>query len=562
MLTLRTRLDMTPGSRSRVEIPVSQYDTAVTIVLALYASADSGFTIPSGTTASIRGRKPDGNVISKAVGISGNMVTVELDKQMTAVAGRSIYEIVLESGGEELSSQNFVLSVERAAMDKDSLVSGSEIRELVDVIDRADEIMASAGDSEAYAIGTRGGVAVSSTDPAYQNNSKYWAEHGGGESIAPQFSTSVAYAVGEYVLYENHLYRFATAHPAGAWDASHVTEATAMGEVSNLIPTQAEINLQNAIAKSIGVGYPVESPDPNVYFADEDGKIGIILRDGFDSADAGNGGIETFYHPDYPNGAIVDGDGNLLGVLSAPAGTPGPLRGKTFSILGDSISTYQGYIPSGYAVYYPRGDVDNVEKTWWKKLIALSGMTLVKNASWSGSTVTGNTGSSSAAAGCSDARINDLKDGTTVPDIIICYITTNDWALNKELGSYDSKEDVDTTSATISNIADAYALMLYKIRNTYPNAIVYCVTSLEGRRVSGDSSYPIINTQGNTLHEVNHVVEEVAHIFGARVIDLQTCGIHYWNVANYTVDGTLHPNNAGTTVIADVINRRLVDDFK
>lgn len=328
----------------------------------------------------------------------------------------------------------------------------------------------------------------------------------------------------------------------------------------DLIPTQAEINLQNAIAKSFGIGYPAKSPNSNVYFADEDGKIGVILRDGFDSANSG--GIETFYHPDYPNGAIVDEEGNLLGVLSAPDESVNPLRGKKFSILGDSISTYQGYIPDGYAYWYPRGDVDSVDKTWWKKLIDLSGMILVKNASWSGSTVTGDTGSSSAGAGCSNARIDDLKNGNVLPEIIICYISTNDWAYNNELGSYDSKENVDTTSSTISNIADAYALMLYKIRNNYPNAIVYCVTSLEGRQVSGDTSYPIINTQGNTLHEVNHTITEIAHIFGAKVIDLQTCGIHYWNVSNYTVDGTVHPNDAGTTLIARTIYRQLNNDFK
>ena len=35
----------------------------------------------------------------------------------------------------------------------------------------------SAKDSEAWAVGTRGGTPVPSTDPAYNNNSKYWAEH-------------------------------------------------------------------------------------------------------------------------------------------------------------------------------------------------------------------------------------------------------------------------------------------------------------------------------------------------------------------------------------------------
>ena len=41
--------------------------------------------------------------------------------------------------------------------------------------------VASAGssqDSEAWAVGTRNGTPVSSTDPTYENNAKYWAEHG------------------------------------------------------------------------------------------------------------------------------------------------------------------------------------------------------------------------------------------------------------------------------------------------------------------------------------------------------------------------------------------------
>lgn len=149
MLTLRTGLDMTPGSASRVTIPVSQYDTAVTVVFTLYASGDAGFTIPEGTTAGIRGTKADGNGVSKAAAMEGNVVTVEMDEQMTAFAGDSLYEVVLENGGKKLSSQNFILHVERAAMDKDTLVSGSEIRELVNIIDRTDEIIAAGAQADA-----------------------------------------------------------------------------------------------------------------------------------------------------------------------------------------------------------------------------------------------------------------------------------------------------------------------------------------------------------------------------------------------------------------------------
>lgn len=318
----------------------------------------------------------------------------------------------------------------------------------------------------------------------------------------------------------------------GADGTTYATAGTAVRsqvtDLKNAIDSPAQKHLQKAVENAVGVGYPANNPDSNIYFADEDGNIGIILRQGFDSANIG-------------------GNSSLLG--------------KKFSILGDSISTYNGYIPAGYATYYPKGDIDNVNKTWWKKLSDFSGMSILKNASWSGSTVSGDTSITTGFVGCSDARINELKDGTTLPDIIICYISTNDWAVGVDVGSFDSKEEIPSATV-ISNISDAYALMLYKIRTTYPNADVYCITSLEGRRTNGDASYPIINSKEQTIHEVNHAITEIAHVFGAKIIDLQTCGIHYWNVSNFTVDGTLHPNNAGSSIIAKTIYNKLMNDYQ
>ena len=43
-----------------------------------------------------------------------------------------------------------------------------------------------ARDSEAYALGTRDGEDVGSSDPAYHNNAKYYAEQGGAEVTAAQ----------------------------------------------------------------------------------------------------------------------------------------------------------------------------------------------------------------------------------------------------------------------------------------------------------------------------------------------------------------------------------------
>ena len=45
---------------------------------------------------------------------------------------------------------------------------------------------------------------------------------------AADFSTSTAYAVGDYCVYQGDLYRFKTAHPAGAWNAALLDCQTAL----------------------------------------------------------------------------------------------------------------------------------------------------------------------------------------------------------------------------------------------------------------------------------------------------------------------------------------------
>jgi hypothetical protein len=120
---------MSPGAVSPV-VHVSQYDSDFTIVFTLYCT-DGTFTLESGTTAEIRGTKKSGTGYSATatVNISAKTVTVAGHKQMTAVAGDNIYEITLYKGSKELNSINFVLAVERAAMDQDTVTDETVIRE-------------------------------------------------------------------------------------------------------------------------------------------------------------------------------------------------------------------------------------------------------------------------------------------------------------------------------------------------------------------------------------------------------------------------------------------------
>lgn len=68
-------------------------------------------------------------------------------------------------------------------------------------------------------------VAVKITDEIGQG--------GGGADLtilAPEFNTTTAYGVGEYVTYDGSLYRFTSAHSAGAWNSSQVVEIKAVGQ--------------------------------------------------------------------------------------------------------------------------------------------------------------------------------------------------------------------------------------------------------------------------------------------------------------------------------------------
>ena len=149
MITHSEKLNMTPGGIP-VVIHLSQYDDDFSLVFDLYTT-DGTLSIQSGTTVAIRGTKSDGNgySVDATIDINNSRVTVTGDQQMTAAAGKNIFELTLTKDGKELNTANFILDVERAALDKDTLPSGSVIRELVDVIDRTDEIIAAARQADA-----------------------------------------------------------------------------------------------------------------------------------------------------------------------------------------------------------------------------------------------------------------------------------------------------------------------------------------------------------------------------------------------------------------------------
>ena len=151
MIKYKLDVDVVPGGR-RTEAYLNQYDEDYTLEIHLFASRGE-LTIPSGTTATIRGTKSDGNGYDQTVAVDAEsmVVTVSGDIQMSAVAGRSVYEVSLFKDGKRLSTANFDLIVERAALDKDTVASDSKIRQFSEVYDdHADEIINAGAQYAAY----------------------------------------------------------------------------------------------------------------------------------------------------------------------------------------------------------------------------------------------------------------------------------------------------------------------------------------------------------------------------------------------------------------------------
>ena len=162
-------------------------------------------------------------------------------------------------------------------------------------------------------------------------------------------------------------------------------------------------------------------------------------------------------------------------------------------ILGDSYSTFEGYIPEGFASYYFKSgphylvahpdeakpcerDVHTVEETWWYTLAKKNGK-LVRNCSWSGTTVC-NTGYS----GCDNSKVSFiarleklLDDGFFVEnkiDTLFLFGGTNDSWSSAPLGE---KKDADWTREDLFCVFPAFSYLINVLKTRLPEVKVYCI---------------------------------------------------------------------------------------
>ena len=260
--------------------------------------------------------------------------------------------------------------------------------------------------------------------------------------------------------------------------------------------------------------------------------------------------------------SVSENSGGSSSSQSSQNQTPRDLSGLKLSILGDSISTFDGYIPTDYNIFYPgSGDISTVEKTWWWQMMNTTGMELNANASSSNTTITGDSlDTTGSAPGCSTKRMIDLTPGDDgpAPDILIVFMGTNDFLRSVELGTFTEPSQQD--EGIVTNFCDAYELMIQKLNALYPNAEIYFCTLLETNAGDVDEypqSYPATNKNGNTIGDFNAEIATIASAYSYPVIDVHNCGITYEKLDQYTSDG-VHPNTEGAKLIAEYITNALL----
>ena len=179
---------------------------------------------------------------------------------------------------------------------------------------------------------------------------------------------------------------------------------------------------------------------------------------------------------------------------------------KNLLIFGDSYSTFQGYIPNGYATYYPKLDVHNVEETWWTRYLEQTGEKLLQNNSWSGSTIgyTGYNNTDCSKSSSFICRYKKLQEEgffeKNKVDTIFVFGGTNDSWADAPLGEmkFSDWEDKD-----LFQVLSAVCYFAYRLKTDLPNTqIVF-----------------IINT--DIKKEIQNAMEEAAKYFGVKYIPLQ-----------------------------------------
>ena len=207
-------------------------------------------------------------------------------------------------------------------------------------------------------------------------------------------------------------------------------------------------------------------------------------------------------------------------------------------ILGDSISTFQGKIPSSHRTYYPStnaagADVTSWEKTYWGHLINdYWHCELDVNSSWSGSCVAA--GDPTVVRTPFVERCSLFKN----PDVIILFGGTNDCQSQRQiaLGEFDYTSAPEALNKH-ARFRESYIWVIKTLQAKYPDAQLICIV---GNHIEG---------------EYGNAVKSIAEHFKLPVVDFR-------GDQKVTIYSVVHPNAAGHAYMAEKIYNETLSLFK
>lgn len=201
--------------------------------------------------------------------------------------------------------------------------------------------------------------------------------------------------------------------------------------------------------------------------------------------------------------------------------------GKTFSFIGDSISTFQDYVPEGYATFYPypTADVNDVNQTWWMKVCNKIGASMYINNSYSGSCVATDGSSSSSNVD----RLEKLVVNEKSADVIIIFMGSNDAGNNS--GILESK------------FGEKYESMINSIYELCGEEVEIILCTLPQSKLYKDERQQSFSAE----------ILKVAEKFNLEVVDFRN-----FDLKPYLIDSA-HPETPGMEAMANMIVDQLVD---
>lgn len=332
-------------------------------------------------------------------------------------------------------------------------------------------------------------------------------------NIAPVFSTSTDYAVGDYVKHGGLLYRFTSAHSAGAWNASHV-EQIKVADVLKSVETVAD----NSKIINVASGAIASFPDGSNGIPVEDLVIGIEpLQDlhGYANPWPG-GGSKNLAQDGYAwsigaTGLIVSADYNTSVAKVA--------QGETYTFSNNGVATNVGVLafytsfPEIGSQSYDSSRIVNAQSTFtapidgYAVLRLDTGTTKIQLESGSSATawtpyanicpITGFTGANVVRTGVNLLDLDDITDNAYISNTdgsVIPYETwfASDYIPVVQGETYVMKREADGIYGTITD-SNVYWALYDKdfafVKGGINNNITIDSKVTKWIRVSSKSSY-------------------------------------------------------------------------